>query len=284
MKKWLAFSLFAFSLTGFTQTFISPLENFEPTNIENMSQAKSIFKTMKTDTKTRGQCYNRAHAWSYDLYLAGINSKKILIYYTNKFRKELDNKWGFHIAPMLVVDGEDMVFDREFLKEPVSQNQWQDHFIHYGQTKLEYKRKELIAKKEKLQKSLNSVPRSHFNYYAKVTSIKDKIAKLEEEMRYLNVTENKPAKITCKVIENITNWDEGHQEEWCYLQQVSMYYWTVPDLRNLDSNNQVKNQFVIDEIDTARKEAFNNYKKLWDKEYSKRKFEEELERSRRRGR
>ena len=58
----------------------------------------------------------------------GTKSMKILIYYTKRFRQEIGGKWWFHIAPMISVEGEHYVMDKEFTRGPVTDVEWEQIF------------------------------------------------------------------------------------------------------------------------------------------------------------
>src|SRR5690606_25656545 len=138
MKKLIS-SLIAFiSLSAFANNLMTPInQEFQVTNLESLNQAVKLFNEMKTKTTRFSQCYNRAMVWSYDMFADhGIVSEKVLIYYTNKYRKEIDRKWGFHIAPLVTVQGEQYAMDREFHKKPYKIKDWVKWFVGYGEQKL----------------------------------------------------------------------------------------------------------------------------------------------------
>ena len=45
-----------------------------------------------------------------------------------KYRKEVSKKWWFHIAPMVDVNGEYFVMDREFTRKPITDKNWEQIF------------------------------------------------------------------------------------------------------------------------------------------------------------
>lgn len=107
----------------------TPMDNYSPSNVQSYERATEIFKSLNKKTKRWSQCFNRAHIWSkhmYDDYK--VDSMKILIYYTKKYRKEVSKKWWFHIAPMINVQGEYYVMDREFTSKPVTNDEWEKIF------------------------------------------------------------------------------------------------------------------------------------------------------------
>ena len=114
----------------------TPMDGYVPTNIRSMNEAVKLFSTMRTRTKRRSQCFNRAYVWSHELYTDyRVKSKKIFIFYTARYTRTIDKKWWFHVAPMIVVNGQDIVLDREFTAKPLSVFDWETVFIQ----KIKYK-------------------------------------------------------------------------------------------------------------------------------------------------
>ena len=108
---------------------INPMSSFQPTNVESIDMAQDIFDSLNGKTKRHSQCFNRAHIWSksmWDNYR--IKSMKIFIFYTKKFREEVSDKWWFHVAPMINVNGEMYVMDKEFTRTPKTAEQWERIF------------------------------------------------------------------------------------------------------------------------------------------------------------
>lgn len=108
---------------------LTPMTNYQPSNVESYEKATEIFKGLITKTKMFSQCFNRAHIWAKQMYdNHNVDSMKILIYYTKKYRKEVSKKWWFHIAPMVDVNGQYYVMDREFTRKPVTDVEWEKIF------------------------------------------------------------------------------------------------------------------------------------------------------------
>jgi hypothetical protein len=111
------------------ETMLTPMTDYQPSNVESYEKATEIFKGLITKTKMFSQCFNRAHIWAKQMYdNHNVDSMKILIYYTKKYRKEVSKKWWFHIAPMVDVNGQFYVMDREFTRKPVTDVQWEKIF------------------------------------------------------------------------------------------------------------------------------------------------------------
>jgi hypothetical protein len=262
----LALSLLINAHTIFAQD-ISPLEGLLASNVST-KKASQMWSTMNTRTRKNGECFNRAHVWSYDFQSKfGVNTRKYLIYYTKKYRKELDNKWGFHIAPMVKVQGVDYVFDRKFHDKPYTKKEWAKWFLAYATNKLENKRRKLVYKLEKHEnkRSQYEVGSFMYNVYTR------RIAKVKNEMKYLEVTRDKEASIQCKKITHISEFEElnklsNNDIGYCYLQEVSMYYWGPPQLRELAYENKARYDWDYAELETARKEAFKREWNLFKKD------------------
>ena len=108
------------------------LRTFAPTDLQSPEHAQEIFDSMLNDgDRRRSQCFKRAHIWAYDMWSKlGINSQKIFIFYASRYIMLEDNAdWWFHVAPMVVVKGEEMVLDGTFMQKPVSVTEWKSYFI-----------------------------------------------------------------------------------------------------------------------------------------------------------
>lgn len=108
---------------------LHPMTNYSASNVSSLELAQEMFSDLKDGGRWFSQCYNRAHVWAkqmYDKY--DTKSMKILIYYTKKFRQEIGGKWWFHIAPMINVEGQRYVMDREFTRGPVTDEKWEQIF------------------------------------------------------------------------------------------------------------------------------------------------------------
>lgn len=108
---------------------LHPMTGYTPSNVDSMELAELLFKSLKKRTKWFTQCFNRAHVWAKQMYDSHqVKSMKILIYYTKKYRREIDGKWWFHIAPMIDVNGTYYVMDKEFTRKPVTDSEWESIF------------------------------------------------------------------------------------------------------------------------------------------------------------
>jgi len=104
---------------------LKTLGNFQPTILKSPTQAEGIYQNLPTKTFKGGSgCYQRAHNWSYDLYQSSsIKSMKVFLFFTERYKREFDYEWMYHVAPLIPVrqkDGsiEEMVFDPTFVTAP----------------------------------------------------------------------------------------------------------------------------------------------------------------------
>lgn len=107
------------------------LRTFAPTDLQTYEQAESLFKNMLNDgDRSRSQCFKRAHMWSYDMWSkAGVNSQKIFMFYSKRYQIYEEFDWWFHVAPLVVVNGEDFVMDGTFMDKPTRVDEWKNFFM-----------------------------------------------------------------------------------------------------------------------------------------------------------
>lgn len=111
----------------------TPMDNYRATTLPNFARAQTIFNSMRTDSRWRSQCYNRAHVWTYEASNEfGVNLRKVWIFFTKKYIRNYRYKWWFHVTPAVWVDGvsEDIILDREFTRKPTEFTDWKNIFMH----------------------------------------------------------------------------------------------------------------------------------------------------------
>jgi hypothetical protein len=104
---------------------LKSLAGYQPTVITSESAALSLYQQLPT-TPFKGDsgCYQRAHNWSFQLSKQNnINSMKVFLFFTERYKREFDYQWMYHVAPLIPVkqaDGTvvDMVFDPTFINTP----------------------------------------------------------------------------------------------------------------------------------------------------------------------
>ena len=107
------------------------LRKFAPTDLQSLEVASNIFSTMLNDgDRRRSHCFKRAHMWAFDMWSKmNISSQKVFIFYTQRYIQLEDFEWWFHVAPMVVVKGEEYVLDGTFMNKPITVKEWQNYFI-----------------------------------------------------------------------------------------------------------------------------------------------------------
>jgi hypothetical protein len=108
---------------------LSPMTNYVSSNVDSVETANAIFKTLSKRTNWFVECFNRAHLWAKQMLdNQGVHSMKQYIFYTKKFRREVSGKWWFHVAPMIQVNDQRYVMDKEFTKAPITDTDWENIF------------------------------------------------------------------------------------------------------------------------------------------------------------
>lgn len=107
------------------------LRQFAPTDLQSVEAATEIFNGMLNDgDRRRSQCFKRAHIWAFDMWSKlNISSQKIFIFYTQRYIQLEEFDWWFHVAPMVVVQGEEYVLDGTFMQKPITSKAWKEYFI-----------------------------------------------------------------------------------------------------------------------------------------------------------
>lgn len=108
--------------------------DYTPTVLNTLNEAQTIFKNLRKGARSRSQCYNRAHIWSYESKLSHkLDSMKVFMFYTRKYIREYNFEWWFHVAPYTYVNegGQptERVLDLRFAREPLHMKSWTDIFM-----------------------------------------------------------------------------------------------------------------------------------------------------------
>lgn len=110
---------------------LHPMTDYEASNVDSYEEAVRMFKYLKKRSKWFTQCFNRAHIWAKQMYDRDqVDSMKIFIFYTKKYRRTVDGKWWFHVAPMIDVNGQYYVMDQEFTRKPTLEHDWEKIFTY----------------------------------------------------------------------------------------------------------------------------------------------------------
>lgn len=129
------------NLTSVQSDLISHIEDenlwgiknaYQPSILKNHTESLSIFKRMRKDFRRSGQCFQKAHIWTYEEYLrSGLNSMKIFMFFTERYIRRYKHKWWFHVTPMFYVGNMQTprTLDRQYMKGPRSTKFWSDDFV-----------------------------------------------------------------------------------------------------------------------------------------------------------
>jgi hypothetical protein len=107
---------------------------FTPTVLSNFKEVYRIFNNMNRKYKKESECYNRAHVWAYEEFKrSGLKSKKIFLFFTDRYIQRFGYKWWFHVSPFVTVKSGssyiERVLDYEYTRGPRSIKDWSDVFI-----------------------------------------------------------------------------------------------------------------------------------------------------------
>jgi len=252
MKKLALLSVLAVISTSAMARPISPMLDYTPTN-HSSSELNSFWRTVKSmANKMKGKdCFKRAHMWSFKLERSyGVKSKKVFMHYTDKFNHELDDQgrsgigrffgglfsgnegWDFHVAPVVNINGTDMVLDGKLRDKPETIEQWVDFLTERGEYLLKKRQKDIVKDLKKYRRRLNKKSAT----YEQKRDYREKIREALATLKYLGLTENLNQKvdIKCKKITNISQFDSEQKSEWCHYQEASMYYFGPLQLRYLN--------------------------------------------------
>jgi hypothetical protein len=119
-------------LPKITSQFLLPAEpqiGYLYSLLDSVSITNDLFSALRGDDRRKTECFNRAHGWSYDLdQQFHIKNFKVFIFYTKRFRKEVDRKWDFHVAPLVTTTSGDIVLDKTFVERPLPLTDWVSYF------------------------------------------------------------------------------------------------------------------------------------------------------------
>lgn len=130
-------------LTGFREIEVAtPSDGFHTFESEDpytpsvvtLKTAGSIFTKMRRGWTAKGQCFNRAHIWTYEEFKrTGTKLNKVFMFFTSRYIRKYKYKWWFHVTPMVYVGGLKQtnwkMLDRRYTKGPIRSKTWSDIFI-----------------------------------------------------------------------------------------------------------------------------------------------------------
>ena len=110
---------------------------YQPAVVKNTNAALKIFNKMRKDYTKKGECYNRAHIWSYEEYQrSGFNSMKIFMFFTERYIRKYKFHWWFHVTPMtyIVSFKSPRTLDRRYTSGPRQTKTWSNVFVKSQRT------------------------------------------------------------------------------------------------------------------------------------------------------
>ncbi|MBF0207873.1 MAG: hypothetical protein HQK53_13395 [Oligoflexia bacterium] len=123
------------SVKGYASIKGRPMDkDFKVSVLDSFQDVQQLFSEMRQDDRNHTQCFNRAHWWCYTMERDhGVKSMKIFLLFTKRFRKTLDPKWDFHVAPMVASYNEhgeiqEYVLDQTFMNNPLRREEWVRNF------------------------------------------------------------------------------------------------------------------------------------------------------------
>lgn len=105
---------------------------FTPSVLQKNSDALKVFRKMRRDYSVAGECFNRAHVWSYEEFKrTGLNSMKVFMFFTEKYIRKYKFNWWFHVTPAVYVSNTKSLktLDRRYTSGPRQPKTWSDSFI-----------------------------------------------------------------------------------------------------------------------------------------------------------
>jgi hypothetical protein len=117
-------------IPGQPYSTLKTLQGYEPSIVGSEAEALALYQSMPTDIfKAKSECHQRAHHWAYYNFNQshGLKTMKVYLFFTDRYKREFDYVWGYHVAPLIPVrlaDGtvEEQVFDPTFTSMP----SWED--------------------------------------------------------------------------------------------------------------------------------------------------------------
>jgi hypothetical protein len=114
---------------------VQSLPPYIPTVLKDYNSALSVLNKMRRGYTDEGQCFNRAHVWAYEEFKRSrLNSMKLFLFFTNRYIRNYNFHWWFHVTPMTYVGNTMRTLDRRYAKGPALTKAWTDIFIKSKRT------------------------------------------------------------------------------------------------------------------------------------------------------
>lgn len=106
--------------------------HFQVSNVATLKEAQDIMDTEISDLRNKSICANRAEIWTFIMNKTKhVQVGKVIIHFTKLGEADENKQWAYHIAPYILVNGEEYVLDSafdEFKNHPVKMADWQNYF------------------------------------------------------------------------------------------------------------------------------------------------------------
>lgn len=276
---------------------VSPLADYR-TSSHSQYELDTFWRTVSImDSNMKGKdCFKRAMLWSYKLDRQyGVKSKKVFMHYTDKFNHELDDQgrsgiaarfgrlfssndgWDFHVAPVVNVEGKDLVLDPRMRKKPEPIEKWVDYLVERGERLLKKRQLDLLKDLRKYRKRSRKYDRYTYDQLKKH---RGKVAEIEQKLKELGLTENPNQKmdIQCRKITHIMEFDRNQDTEWCFYQETSMYYYGPLELRFLNYGEISWDQRLpVTDLSFHNQRNFSDGANYVEKDWDHKKLDESLD-------
>ncbi len=105
---------------------------YQVATVSTLEEAQSIMDLEVTETRLKSICANRAEVWTYMMNRKrGIQVGKVFIHFTQLGEADESKEWAYHVAPYIIVNGEEMVLDNgfgHFEGKPAAMKDWEKYF------------------------------------------------------------------------------------------------------------------------------------------------------------
>lgn len=110
---------------------------YHPGVVKNTNAALKIFNKMRKDFTKNGECYSRAHIWSYEEFQRSrFNTMKVFMFFTERYIRKYKFHWWFHVTPMTYVVSlkSPRTLDRRYTSGPRQTKIWSNVFVKSQRT------------------------------------------------------------------------------------------------------------------------------------------------------
>ena len=105
--------------------------NYIPTNFQSVNDVQKLMDQLKINEKSKSECYQRAHLWAIEMVqMANIQSEKVFLFFSEKYMREYNFHWWFHVAPLVLINNQERVVDPSFFDQPADMQTWVNFFMH----------------------------------------------------------------------------------------------------------------------------------------------------------